>query len=77
MRPLGKIFLYRKTCKQRLQVFLAPRVGLEPTTFRLTAERSTTELSRIIPAQFPAAFKTTYCSIRFAFHAFLVKPSTY
>ena len=29
-------------------VFLAPRVGLEPTTLRLTAECSTIELSRII-----------------------------
>ncbi len=31
-----------------MQVFSAPRVGLEPTTTRLTAECSTIELSRII-----------------------------
>ena len=43
---------YTKTCKHsRLQVShqairLAPRVGLEPTTTRLTAECSTIELSR-------------------------------
>ena len=29
-------------------LFLAPQVGLEPTTIRLTAERSTTELLRNI-----------------------------
>ena len=32
--------------------FIAPRVGLEPTTPRLTAECSTIELSRIIPSAF-------------------------
>ena len=31
-----------------LLVFMAPRVGLEPTTYRLTADRSTIELWRII-----------------------------
>ena len=36
--------------EKRLKVipksYLAPRVGLEPTTYRLTAECSTIELSR-------------------------------
>ena len=31
-----------------MEVILAPRVGFEPTTLRLTAECSTAELSRII-----------------------------
>ncbi len=41
-------------CKQKAQYFckywvvLAPRVGFEPTTYRLTAECSTAELSRNI-----------------------------
>ena len=34
--------------RQLLQVAFTPRVGLEPTTLRLTAECSTIELSRII-----------------------------
>ena len=39
-----------------------PRVGLEPTTTRLTAECSTIELSRIIWHKFfPYTFKTIYC----------------
>ena len=33
-------------------ILTAPRVGLEPTTTRLTAECSTIELSRIIPSAF-------------------------
>ena len=36
------------TCKKLLQAAFTPRVGLEPTTLRLTAECSTIELSRII-----------------------------
>ena len=36
------------TCKKLLQVAFTPRVGLEPTTLRLTAECSTIELSRNI-----------------------------
>ena len=32
-----------------LLVFMAPRVGLEPTTLRLTAECSAIELLRLIP----------------------------
>ena len=40
---------------------LAPRVGLEPTTTRLTAECSTIELSRIISKEnIHHAFKTEY-----------------
>ena len=40
----------------------APRVGLEPTTPRLTAVCSTIELSRIIWHKFfPYTFKTIYC----------------
>ena len=41
-------FLKELTCKKLLQVAFTPRVGLEPTTLRLTAECSTIELSRII-----------------------------
>ena len=33
-------------CPVRTKYFLAPQVGFEPTTFRLTAERSTVELLR-------------------------------
>ena len=33
---------------RHIQLLKAPRVGLEPTTTRLTAECSTIELSRII-----------------------------
>ena len=36
----GAFFIIKKLNSNRIQ-FLAPRVGLEPTTFRLTAERST------------------------------------
>jgi len=32
--------------------FLTPQVGLEPTTYRLTADRSTTELLRIFNLDF-------------------------
>ena len=43
---------------------IAPRVGLEPTTLRLTAECSTIELSRIIlrisPPRCLRTLKTTY-----------------
>ena len=52
--PDGRAFLSRSSlvCKNRRQVnsaaLLAPQVGLEPTTFRLTAERSAIELLRNI-----------------------------
>ena len=39
----------------KIYVFLAPRVGFEPTTLRLTAGCSTAELLRIIFILFPAA----------------------
>ena len=45
----------KKTCSFYCRS--APRVGLEPTTLRLTAECSTIELSRITKA---CAFKTAY-----------------
>ena len=42
-------------------VFLAPRVGLEPTTLRLTAECSAIELSRIMQVcSFQHTFKTAH-----------------
>ena len=37
----------------------APQVGLEPTTFRLTAERSTTELLRNMVLLLPYLFPNT------------------
>ena len=52
-------FLKELTCKKLLQVAFTPRVGLEPTTLRLTAECSTIELSRIIKV---CTFKTSYKS---------------
>ena len=51
-----------------------PRVGLEPTTTRLTAECSTIELSRIIKV---CTFKTSYNSDLFFFVINQIKPSTY
>ena len=51
-----------------------PRVGLEPTTTRLTAECSTIELSRIIKV---CTFKTSYKSDLFFFVINQIKPSTY
>ena len=43
----------------------APRVGLEPTTLRLTAECSTIELSRIIPRfRFPSALPVLPAAFR-------------
>ena len=42
------LFCNQKPASNAYRLSKAPRVGLEPTTFRLTAERSTTELSRII-----------------------------
>ena len=46
-------FLKELTCKKLLQVAFTPRVGLEPTTLRLTAECSTIELSRNTSGIFP------------------------
>ena len=51
-----------------------PRVGLEPTTTRLTAECSTIELSRIIKV---CTFKTSYKSDLFFSVINQIKPSTY
>ena len=60
MSPNGSISNYYDFCisilKNRIKKkqvsllasFMAPQVGLEPTTLRLTAECSTTELLRII-----------------------------
>ena len=48
-----------------------PRVGLEPTTTRLTAECSTIELSRIIN------WKYILSKLHTDLTAFLIKPSTY
>jgi hypothetical protein len=42
---LGSESRRRNTCSPKL----APEVGFEPTTNRLTADRSTTELLRILP----------------------------
>ena len=58
------LFSYEKT----------PRVGLEPTTTRLTAECSTIELSRIIKV---CTFKTSYKSDLFFSVINQIKPSTY
>ena len=69
------LFSYEKT----------PRVGLEPTTTRLTAECSTIELSRIIKLKNDVRLKSgnvivkgTYLQnfIQIAFRVALVKPST-
>ncbi len=38
---------YLSTINLWNNIFKTPRVGFEPTTNRLTADRSTTELSRI------------------------------
>ena len=58
--------------------FLTPRVGLEPTTSRLTAVRSTIELSRII---IYSKLHAEFISFRILFSEvnlfFLVKSSTY
>ena len=35
------------------RIFMAPATGFEPVTFRLTAERSTAELRRIIFSHLP------------------------
>jgi hypothetical protein len=43
---------------------LAPEVGLEPTTNRLTADRSTTELLRNVMSQYP----TTLLSFKQVLH---------
>ena len=51
-----------------------PRVGLEPTTTRLTAECSTIELSRIIKV---CTFKTSYKSDLSFSVINQIKPSTY
>ena len=40
-------FRHRTSCTPLVQCPLAPTLGLEPRTFRLTAERSTIELYRI------------------------------
>ena len=40
----GKENIIRKKVYHVDTLFLAPQVGFEPTTYRLTAERSTTEL---------------------------------
>ena len=47
-QPLSKNtkLLEAKVVKQNVEVKLAPQVGLEPTTKRLTAARSTAELLR-------------------------------
>lgn len=39
---------YKSTALPIELFWLAPQVGLEPTTYRLTAERSTIELLRIV-----------------------------
>ena len=46
------IFIFIPPSFSALRHKKAPRVGLEPTTPRLTAECSTIELSRIIPSAF-------------------------
>ena len=73
-------FLKELTCKSFLQVAFTPRVGLEPTTLRLTAECSTIELSRIIQlkiSDIPSKPHTLYIyhSI-FVNTTIQVKPST-
>ena len=49
MEPYIYCFIYNKNVWKSSPIFIltAPRVGLEPTTTRLTAECSTIELSRI------------------------------
>ena len=63
------------------KVFLAPRVGLEPTTPRLTAVCSTIELSRIIllPGFYPqnCILIITYFLLLCKPFFTLVKPSAY
>ena len=39
--PHGTNFIEKKALDESSAFFMAPPVGLEPTTFRLTAERST------------------------------------
>ena len=51
----------------------APRVGLEPTTTRLTAECSTIELSRIISRKHSSCLQNRISNLTVSF---LVKPST-
>ena len=41
IHAIMELFFYNKKTEFDLNSVLAPRVGLEPTTFRLTAERST------------------------------------
>ena len=56
-------------------ILTAPRVGLEPTTTRLTAECSTIELSRITPEFLNSLFKGLLlqnCTLKF-FHPITLK----
>ena len=43
---------------------MAPRVGFEPTTYRLTADRSTAELSGNVAKEGTAAASTGVISLR-------------
>ena len=63
-------------------LFKTPRVGLEPTTTRLTAECSTIELSRIIFLKadtFKTVYRLYHLHAAFATSSpfLLDKPSTY
>ena len=55
-------------------ILTAPRVGLEPTTTRLTAECSTIELSRITPEFLNSLFKGLLlqnCTLNYLLHPYL------
>ena len=65
--PWSHIYLLHKNILHKI----TPRVGLEPTTTRLTAECSTIELSRIIN------WKYILSKLHTDLTAFLIKPSTY